>query len=370
MNTSELNNRIRLQDLENIATGAGFLGCGGGGDPYIGHLIAKAAIEECGEPELISPDDFDDDELVVGCAFIGAPSVMQEKCISGEDAILAIRMVEEKLGRKVSGIISGEIGGLNGMLPIGTAARMGLPVVDADGVGRAVPGIDMTAWNSAVLKTGPIALVSEHLDSVVIDSDSPHRAEDIARNAVAAMGLSVMSALYAMPGRDMKRASIPYTMSIARGIGQAVRANHKNPVEDLLDYLRQTVHYSKCGVLASGKVTHLHREVKHAWVVGDVKVQCESGDIAEINFQNEYLKLEKGGKLLATVPDLISVIDTETGAPIAAEALRFGQRVTIIGTSSPNRLRTEQAVSNCGPKRFGIGEHYLPIESINNFTIE
>lgn len=356
---------ILLSDLKDIAIGAGFLGCGGGGDPYIGYLVAKAALEECGEPSLISLQDLPDDALIVGSAMIGAPAVTQEKCISGEDAVKAIRMVEEKLGRKVDALISGEIGGMNALLPIATAARMGLPVVDADGCGRAVPCIDMTAWNSAGVKTGPIGLVNDHLDTVMIESDDPHRAEDLARASVAAMGLSVMSSLYAMSGFSAKETSVPKTMSIARSIGKAVRKNDKAPIKGLLNYLVSTEHYKKCGVLSFGKIVHVHREIRDGWVVGEVKVRTHDGDIAEINFQNEYLKLEQNEKLLATAPDLISVLDTETGEPIAAEALRFGQRVSVVGASAPSNLRTPKAVENCGPKRFGIDQDYRPIEYIN-----
>jgi DUF917 family protein len=298
---------------------------------------------------------------------IGAPTVTQEKCISGEDAVKAIRMVEEKLGRKVDALISGEIGGMNALLPIATAARMGLPVIDADGCGRAVPGIDMTAWNSAGVSTGPIGLVNDHLDTALIESDDPHRAEDMARNAVAAMGLSVMSSLYAMEVSQAKATSIKHTMSIAHAIGQSIKEHPKGPIKGVLECLKNSDHYNKCGVLTSGKIIHVHREIEHAWVVGEVNIKDEAGNTSEIVFQNEYLKLEQEGSVLATVPDLISVIDTETGEPIAAESLRFGQRVTVIGTSSPSLLRTEQAVANCGPERFNIGDGFEPIESINHW---
>ena len=47
--------------------------------------------------------------------------------------------LERLTGRKVAALMSAEIGGSNGLLPISWAARIGLPVVDADGMGRAFP---------------------------------------------------------------------------------------------------------------------------------------------------------------------------------------------------------------------------------------
>jgi len=41
--------------IENIALGASLLGTGGGGDPYIGKLIALSAVKKYGPVKLNSP---------------------------------------------------------------------------------------------------------------------------------------------------------------------------------------------------------------------------------------------------------------------------------------------------------------------------
>ena len=38
--------KIGKQEIEDIAVGAALLGTGGGGDPYIGKLMALQAVEE------------------------------------------------------------------------------------------------------------------------------------------------------------------------------------------------------------------------------------------------------------------------------------------------------------------------------------
>ena len=50
---------IAAEDLEDLAQGAAFLGTGGGGDPYIGRLMAKHAISEYGMPEIIEVDELE-----------------------------------------------------------------------------------------------------------------------------------------------------------------------------------------------------------------------------------------------------------------------------------------------------------------------
>ena len=40
--------KIGLSEIEDIALGASLLGAGGGGDPYVGKLVAIGAVRECG----------------------------------------------------------------------------------------------------------------------------------------------------------------------------------------------------------------------------------------------------------------------------------------------------------------------------------
>ena len=65
--------------LEDLALGAAVLGTGGGGDPYIGKLMARQAIRDYSPVELYTLDELDDDDLVVPTAMMGAPTVMVEK---------------------------------------------------------------------------------------------------------------------------------------------------------------------------------------------------------------------------------------------------------------------------------------------------
>lgn len=50
--------------IENIAIGAAFLGTGGGGDPYIGKLMAISAIEKNGPVKLVSVDEIGDEDFL------------------------------------------------------------------------------------------------------------------------------------------------------------------------------------------------------------------------------------------------------------------------------------------------------------------
>ena len=70
--------KIGIPEIEDIALGAALLGAGGGGDPYIGKLMAIGAVKECGPVDLLSPDEVPDDAIIMPIAMMGAPTVLCE----------------------------------------------------------------------------------------------------------------------------------------------------------------------------------------------------------------------------------------------------------------------------------------------------
>jgi len=61
---------LTIEDVEYLAMGAAVLGTGGGGDPYLGKLMAKRAIMEKGEVSLIDVEEISDDCLVIPTALM------------------------------------------------------------------------------------------------------------------------------------------------------------------------------------------------------------------------------------------------------------------------------------------------------------
>ncbi|MGN1033157.1 MAG: DUF917 family protein, partial [Intestinibacter sp.] len=70
------------ESIDKIAVGAAVLGTGGGGDPYVGKLVAKQAIKKYGPVKLISVDELKEDDLVVPVSGMGAPTITIEKLLS------------------------------------------------------------------------------------------------------------------------------------------------------------------------------------------------------------------------------------------------------------------------------------------------
>ena len=139
--------KIGLEDLDDIALGATFLGTGGGGDPYIASLMTRRAIEENGPVTMLSLDEIDDDALVFACGNMGAPTVAIEKIMGADQPPAAVLALEAHLGRQADLLMAFEAGGSNSMMPIYNAAMLGKPMVDADGMGRAFPEMQMVTFS-------------------------------------------------------------------------------------------------------------------------------------------------------------------------------------------------------------------------------
>ena len=357
-------------DLVALARGAAFLGTGGGGDPYIGRLLAEQAIREHGMPDIVEPEDLPDEAVLMSAAMIGAPTVLVEKVANGEDIVMAVRKVEERLGRKATHIVPIEIGGCNSMIPIVAAARMGLPLVNADGMGRAFPELQMVTFNVYGVSCTPCSIVDEHLNAVVIDAQSAKQTENIARVVVVELGLSAMFSSYPMSGADLKRTGVLKTMTMALDIGRAIEAGRRerNPVGALIECLRSSEYYNRCKILFSGKVTDLLRETTGGFSIGHCRLTSltDADDHATVSFQNEHLVVRRGETPLAMVPDLICIIDSETAEPITTEGLRYGQRVHVIATSAPPTMRTPEALAVFGPRCFGLDMDFQPLETMHD----
>jgi DUF917 family protein len=113
-----------------------------------------------------------------------------------------------------------------------------------------------------------------------------------------------------------------------------------------------------------GKVVDVERRTTDGFAKGQATVSgLGSEGTLEILFQNENLVARRDGDVVAIVPDLICVTDLETGDPITTEGLRYGQRVRVLGISTPAMMRTPEALSAFGPRAFGLDDPFVPVEA-------
>ncbi len=354
--------KIGISEIEDIALGAALLGAGGGGDPYIGKLVAISAVRECGPVTLLDPEEVPDDALVVPIAMMGAPTVLGEKAIGGNEYQTLYDMVSQFYGKKIYAFMPIEAGGVNSMLPIAAAARMGLPLVDADGMGRAFPELQMVTFTIGGLSATPMALTDEKGNCVIFDTITNKWTEELARAVTMSCGGSVSVCLYVMEGKILKQYAIKNIITRSEMLGRAIHNLRKNSANTPEETFFQATEGFK---LFKGKIEDVLRETRGAFNFGKVVLEGigeYKGREAYVEFQNENLVACVDGEIVGTVPDLICLVDTETFTPITTDALKYGKRVFVVGLKCFEMWRTTKGLELVGPRYFGCDTDYIPIE--------
>ncbi|XP_041376421.1 uncharacterized protein LOC121388940 [Gigantopelta aegis] len=400
-------------DVECIVVGAGIFGCGGGGSPHLGRLRALEAVRKGKKIRIVTPEFLlknadPDNDLVVISAFMGAPLIMYEQLVSSVETTGALKCMEDlyqigqyenntilntqgveiktragmtfiddykqssqnesgnsanKMGRKsIKALIAAEIGGMNAIEPYLVAADLDMPVVDADGMGRAFPEIQMFIPYMYGLKPYPATLVDDkNRRAVMLESPSAKQLEHYFRDTVVEMGCSAGLTLTPLTKSDVMTKCVQHSVSRAWRLGNAIlkaRLEKKSPVDAILA-TETAIH------VLTGKISDVRRETTGGFNVGRVIIEGLE-EFAEqkilIEFQNENLviiPLDKDGnhgKSKACVPDMIVIIDADTAEPITTEEVRYGTRVSVVVIACASILRTPTALKFVGPQAFRYGD--------------
>lgn len=349
--------QITPDNLDAMAVGCAFFGCGGGGD-IIASQAARYALETFGPVDVVDLDDLPDDAFVLPCADMGAPTIFFEKVANGDEGVRLVREMERVQGRTVAALLPAEIGGSNGITPLVWAARLGLPVVDADGIGRAFPEVNMIALELNGVDVSPAVIADERGNTAVLEAADGAWMERMARAVTVEFGGAAALACYPMDAATARRAAVRGSISSAIAIGEALRSPVGDPVTTLCE------HVGARDILR-GKIVDVDRRTDGGFVVGSVTVDglgADRGREVRIEFQNEFLAVMENGRPIAMVPDLISLVDAENAHPISTERMRFGLRVAVVGLRAPEVWRSPEGVALGGPRAFGYDFDYVGLD--------
>ena len=344
---------ITLDDIECLAVGAWILGTGGGGSPYLGLLNMRRLYAEGHRVRLISPFDLADQDWVAVVSNMGAPLVGQERLADSRNIARAVEIQQELLGDKFRAVMSLEIGGGNAIQPLMAAAHLGLPVVDADTMGRAYPEAQMTSVAVGDLRPYPCVLYDPRgIEAVVAKVPNWRWMERASRKICVEMGSIASTCKAPRTGSEVKEWGIHFTVSKAIGIGHRVREArrvHDDPIAAVLDEAQGRD-------LFRGKVVDVARRATEGFLRGRVAIEGldqDRGARLEIAFQNEWVVAWRDGTPIAMSPDLICVLDTVSGEACGTETIRYGRRVTVVALPAPPVFLTARGLDHVGPRAFG-----------------
>lgn len=320
---------LTIEQLDDLARGAAILGSGGGGAPSYNKLITQQMIETYGPIQLLSVEELADDAVVAPVAFMGAPLVALEKIPTGRE----FPAIFSKMSTLPTVLMAAEIGGGNAFTALWVAAKLRLPVLDADTIGRAFPELQMSTCTIFGVKPSPTYLADGFGNVVEIHSDDPHKVEVFARQLTISMGSRAAVTIYPMTGKQAKEVVVPGTVSQALAVGRELSGT----------------------LLASGMIVDVNHKVDRGFLLGTTRLHTEAGDY-ELDYQNEFLRVRHHNRSVALTPDIIALIEQDSGMPITTASLQYGLRVNLMVLEAPAIWRTPKGMGLVGPRVFGYEE--------------
>ncbi|KAG2059779.1 hydantoinase [Suillus hirtellus] len=374
-------------DLEWIADGCYVLGCGGGGSPLHTFLELRELVRSGETVRVVDFSSLTSNALVGWGGCMGSPEVSSERLLGNESIV------------KPEALCGIEIGGGNGMINmiLGSTKYTDIPCIDGDFMGRAYPTWHQTTANvydfsGTGAKMLPSAISSG--DGNVMIMTKAKRDIDVdasLRAACVEMGTHVGQASCPLKADYVDNAMIKNTVSLSWRIGRAIAlARKQSSLSRIGSILVDAVGGSSSArVLFAGKITDVRRRVYKGHTIGEVVITALTVDddvddddpdcpmerftgTLIIPFKNENLYAEHTADdaittMVATVPDLITVLDAQNGAALGTPQYKYGLRVLVLGiTAAPQWTGSERGLALGGPSAFGFT--HIPYKPLGKYT--
>lgn len=373
--------RIKLnkEDMDALLIGFSILGTGGGGDPEWGRKILENDFQNNRACEIVDIEDVEDDAFVCSGGIMGSVMALENMSYDAivadweDDFVLitAFKEMESIMGKKLDYIIPFEAGGLNTPVIMSLAARMGIPMINGDALGRSAPETQMTSFIGHNIALNPMPLVDAHGNTIVVmNSKESTYADEIGRFVVTKGGSLGGNAHYPMSGKDLKRSCVPGTITQSLEIGKTIigaREKGKNPVEAFRKIVKGIM-------LFTGEIEEVFGEDKGGFYLTNVKIRGNNefeNNIAKMVIKNETMVIWINEEIKCIFPDMAFILNPQTGDGLMSSKLETGMPINIIGTPCHERLReslaSEEGKKAFGGARYGYDElQYTPFEELNN----
>ena len=349
---------LSYQDLLDLVEGAALFSAGGGGSTEGGYRIADKLASDGVAAKLIEPSEVPNDAYVVNFACVGATTAID---YDSNAAMKTLRALEEYVGFRAFATIPVELGGFNTLVAVDVAARCGVPVVDADGAGRAVPEVHLKVYTIDGISLTPMIVADVRGRNVVVVKETADAkgAERIARALATQWNHSAYTARRILTGAQVKTSSIQLSLSksirVGRILGKAVE-----PVEAVL---KETGGLK----LFEGTVQDVERETNGGFTFIKAKLTGDrdfSGSVFEFRAKNELLVAYRNGRLVAIAPDIITPVHPERGTCVTAEKIEKGDRLSVLVLPSPERWKERKGLELWREvlREAGVTEEYIPFD--------
>lgn len=317
---------LKYNDIYNILLGATFMASGGGGPLDIAlNMLNKfknstVCMYNC-------EDQNNETDYAIIIAAMGVPTEVKNRDFNTILNNTFNYMKSQLSNKNILYCMPVEYGGFNTFVPIYLALiNQNIKLIDADGSGRAVPGLNTTLVSLNQCDITPFVMSNETNDCISIslnNSKDATECENICRNLCASELYNSISGIagWTMNKSKIKDYAVTGSLSKAKLIGETIKGYQPQNEIDIFTYLSNKLTDLKCKPLASNKkgqrckISKVEMNTEKGFDVGTICIDSTEAQW-KISFINESLVIYKNGLAYMTAPDLICIFDDEKNIPL------------------------------------------------------
>jgi DUF917 family protein len=374
-----------IDSAESLCWGLTFFGTGGGGRIEAGLDMLSPALRAGKRLILVSPDELPESDWTCWAIILGGkdpdePPPSAELAAFGlakeEYPNIVARLVESArelssyAGVKLGALVSMELSSAATAATIMTGIELGIPTIDGDYVGRAIPELVLSRMELLGKAPTPVVMIDRWGNCIILKhAVGASMADRIGRMVSrAAYGRGIATTGHLVRVGEARRALVCGSLSKAIKVGKALRNGATSKSNKLDELLR----VSGGRVLFQGTASAIDWRNTEPYTFRELTYTIKgSGKWAGADYRiwvkNEHHVVWRDETVIGTSPDIFAVLDSGTNRPLTTLGdVTVGRPVIVVAMKALDQAwHSEAGRALLGPRHFGLDFDYVDFERTN-----
>lgn len=316
-------------------------------------------LERNGPVPLRRVETMPEDTPCVSVCVIGSGPAMADLPPAGDEFEMAIARLERVQGARFGAVYPLAAATVSAIVPVVAASQLDIPLLDADGMGRAFALIHHTAMHLAGVCPAPLTAQGPTGESVLIDVPNGARADRLLRPNVDALGGWAALAAYPTTAGVLRRAAVPGTVSRLLDVGRLLL--ERTDPELLITRLGAIIGSRRIGRGRIAELEHLSRPTDLTIPAHPSSLVADEvgglGRQLRIELRSEAVAVFADGELVGGAPDLLCLLDASRGELATLDSLQIGDLVDVIVTPADALWYSADGI-----RMVGLASYNIPLD--------
>lgn len=315
-----------------------------------------ALLRRHGPVPVIRPEVLPPEAWTACLCVIGSGSALADLPPSGDEFAVAVTELENLVGHRFAALYPLAAATVSALVPLAAAAQLGLPLLDADGMGRTFALMHHTSMHLAGLSPSPVVMRGATGETVTVSADEPYRMDALARRSVEVLGGWAAFVGYPGPAGPLRDAVLPGTVTRLINVGRLLLESSDADV-----LLTRLAAVTGCRRIGRGRIV----ELEHLSRPTDMTIPAHPSSVIitetagarrllRLELRSEIVAAFADGALATAAPDLICLVDVLRGRLAALDSLQPGDLVDVLATPAEAAWYTPAGLAMVGPASHGI----------------